>query len=602
MLSVCVNGLPKGHLNGSNKGHTCNGRQNNGFANGHTKAQTDSYIHNHHGDDQQYGLRHLPVLIDQRARDTPNRTLISLAKTADVRDGFDDISYNRFAQAVDRCSYWLEEQVGRCKDYSKPNAIFACLSRHDPRSAFLNIAAPKAGYQMYWSVPGSEPEDVVSGVNGIECRIALMTDPCPTLAPEILKQCPMKTLHLPHMNSWLSDKIDPQLTPYPYEHDISYALEWPCNIFQTSGTTAPPKPIIVRHGSILVNDRFHTLPEAGADPTIYQRMTGKRVLSTFGWAQYAGFLFSLGNAVLYDYVAVLMGEIGDWTSDHLRIAQIYGNIQVTLLYPAICVLLAQDEAALQSTKALDFVGYAGSSVPLWAGRKIAEYTNFETVFGSSEAGLFPMDRARSQQEYPYMRLHRELGHEFRPYLDQYHHMVIVRRPEFEQWQVVFANFTDLEEWPTGDLFESHPTDLGLWRAAGRIADLLTFAEGRQINAVAIEEQLMEIGGIQLAMVCGQSGGSFVVLLTPEEGVPQENMEEFVSRRWPTIQYCFETRGPAWARGMLRKDFVRVTPPGRPILRTGGKWNVNRKKTLMLHQASLEADIGPLQTGLFLAKK
>lgn len=59
------------------------------------------------------GQRLLPSVIDNIAQNDPSRVLYSIAKTRDPADGFQDISAQSFAQAVDRCAWHLEKTLGR---------------------------------------------------------------------------------------------------------------------------------------------------------------------------------------------------------------------------------------------------------------------------------------------------------------------------------------------------------------------------------------------------------------------------------------------------------------------------------------------------------
>lgn len=64
-----------------------------------------------------YGRRLLPILLDDLARNAPSRIYASIPTSQSYSTGVTDISMAAFARAVDRCSWWLEEQLGRAVDF-----------------------------------------------------------------------------------------------------------------------------------------------------------------------------------------------------------------------------------------------------------------------------------------------------------------------------------------------------------------------------------------------------------------------------------------------------------------------------------------------------
>lgn len=89
-----------------------------------------------------YGYRLLPQLIDERADANHRRPFASIPRSQFVEDGFTDISYRTFANAINRCAHWLVQSLGRP---SSTEAI-AYLAAPDLRYQILAMAAVKAGY------------------------------------------------------------------------------------------------------------------------------------------------------------------------------------------------------------------------------------------------------------------------------------------------------------------------------------------------------------------------------------------------------------------------------------------------------------------------
>jgi hypothetical protein len=83
------------------------------------------------------------VLLDEIAATDPERILYSIAKTNNMQDGFQDLSYKTIANAVNRCAHWLYYTLGA----GEPR-VFCYLGPLDIRYIILVLAAPKAGHTV----------------------------------------------------------------------------------------------------------------------------------------------------------------------------------------------------------------------------------------------------------------------------------------------------------------------------------------------------------------------------------------------------------------------------------------------------------------------
>ena len=89
-----------------------------------------------------YGRRLLTVVIDERARDNHAQAYASIPRTNNPRDGYRDISYRQFANAVNRCAIWLKAQIGLSTKFE----ALAYMGPVDLRYQILCMGAVKAGY------------------------------------------------------------------------------------------------------------------------------------------------------------------------------------------------------------------------------------------------------------------------------------------------------------------------------------------------------------------------------------------------------------------------------------------------------------------------
>jgi hypothetical protein len=73
-----------------------------------------------------YGRRLVVSIVDDWARDEPDRILYSLPLTRNVAEGFRDITALEFANAVNRTAWWLESQLGKGSSFPTVGYMGPC--------------------------------------------------------------------------------------------------------------------------------------------------------------------------------------------------------------------------------------------------------------------------------------------------------------------------------------------------------------------------------------------------------------------------------------------------------------------------------------------
>ena len=91
-----------------------------------------------------YGRRLIPHLIDERANKDWKQPFTSLSRSADPIDGFDDITYRQFANAINHCAWWMQSVLGKSHEYN----TIAYTGPSDIRYGILTIAAIKTGFKV----------------------------------------------------------------------------------------------------------------------------------------------------------------------------------------------------------------------------------------------------------------------------------------------------------------------------------------------------------------------------------------------------------------------------------------------------------------------
>lgn len=96
-------------------------------------------VHTH--DITTIGKRLVPQIVDARAQSGYARPFALVSRSSNPSDGFEEITYKRFANAVNRASWWIDSELSgletdQCFSYFGPN---------DLRYTILLYAAQKTG-------------------------------------------------------------------------------------------------------------------------------------------------------------------------------------------------------------------------------------------------------------------------------------------------------------------------------------------------------------------------------------------------------------------------------------------------------------------------
>jgi acyl-coenzyme A synthetase/AMP-(fatty) acid ligase len=96
-----------------------------------------------------YGKRLLPHIVDARAKSGYARPYALYPRTKDPADGFQEISYARLANAVNRAAWWLDQNLREAEE--KENA-FAYFGANDLRYVIFVLATMKTGRKVFLSL------------------------------------------------------------------------------------------------------------------------------------------------------------------------------------------------------------------------------------------------------------------------------------------------------------------------------------------------------------------------------------------------------------------------------------------------------------------
>jgi hypothetical protein len=92
------------------------------------------------------GQRLLPVAIDEIARVDPEKVWALLPRSRNIQDGYQNITYSVFANAINRTAWFLQEKFGQPPANTFPTVAFVGLA--DMRYQVIEMAAAKTGYKV----------------------------------------------------------------------------------------------------------------------------------------------------------------------------------------------------------------------------------------------------------------------------------------------------------------------------------------------------------------------------------------------------------------------------------------------------------------------
>lgn len=95
-------------------------------------------------DEPSFGRRLIPTLIDENAYCNPDGVYCFIPKGTTVEHGFEPVTYNSFAHAIDRCSHWMEAELGRGQNFN----TVAYLGPSDLLTSIIIVAAIKTGHKV----------------------------------------------------------------------------------------------------------------------------------------------------------------------------------------------------------------------------------------------------------------------------------------------------------------------------------------------------------------------------------------------------------------------------------------------------------------------
>ncbi|KAJ3578218.1 hypothetical protein NPX13_g2342 [Xylaria arbuscula] len=522
------------------------------------------------------GTQLLPALVDDLAQSDPHRILYSITKARDPSDGFLDINAQSFARAVNRCAWYLQDQI-------RPGHDFPTITYMGPQDVvytILVLACSKVGCVPLFN----------SLRNTLDVHLALFDQThCDTLllptgfqlpvVQQILKARSMRVLEIPGLQYWLDDEAEPQ--PYPYTKTFEEARHEPLVILHSSGSTGMPKPITLTNGTLSPMEAFTALPSLGQEPAFPALCAGTRVYFGTPLFHSAGLCLCLAGCLYSGFTAVLSPF--PVTASLADGVHVHGNVQYSVLIPATLMDLAKDPEYLKNLSRLKYLIFGGALLPQDVGDFLSNYVRLINCLGSTEAGVLPI-QACDREDWPYLKVSPVLGHEYRHISGDLYEQVIVRDETLSLYQGVFSTFPSLKEWYMKDVYSPHPTKKDVWLYRGRTDDIISFTNGERINPYEMEG-IIKAHPLVVAVLIVGAGRPQSSLLVETASPPQNKIEkdEMTDGIWPAVEDA-NRQCPSYGR--IYHNMILFTSPDKPMLKTS-KGTVQRQSTLELYKKELD---------------
>ena len=547
-----------------------------------------------------YGQRLIPHLIDDIAHNDASRTFCSLAKSSNIRDGFEDISYGAFANAINCLAWWIEENPGKTSTFE----TLSYIGPPDLRYIVLTIAAQKTGYkarrdyticmntltfcQALFLSPRNSVEANLNLLDASKCRVFLTASKFPPTFEALFKQRDMKRCIMPELHDILAKDQGPH---YPFVKSFAEAQHDPFVVLHTSGSTGLPKLVVVTHGSMTASDTYQQMPILGYPPTMIESLRDKRVCVGLPPFHSAGIFNMLAMPTFFGMIPVLP-PAAPLTADIVNMIHVYGRVKASLIAPTIIEEIVKIPEYLENLKMLDHILFGGGQLSRAAGDIAVQKTGILSLMGSTETMLLPT-QVPDKDEWQYYNFSPCMGAEFRHHWEDLYEMIIVRQPRWELSQAIFYTFPDLQEYSLKDLYSPHPTKPGFWLYQGRSDDVIVFSTGEKINPITMEGIMGMHPDISSVLVMGQ--GRFQSALLVEAKKPPKSLDEkeqLLDKIWPFVE---RANKDCPAHGRISKEFVLFTTPEEPMLRAG-KGTVQRMSTVKLYEPELNELYAASQSG------
>lgn len=532
------------------------------------------------------GQRLFPLVVDHLAQTNPAQRIGLIPKGADVADGYETVTAQRLARAVDAFAWWIEKQIGRAQ---KPETV-AYMASNDVRYLIFLLAAHKTGYKVCLSpimhriqangqplLPSTRLSDDAYQhiLNATDCHAFFYTPDKQRRVSEIQALRPDTVFHeVPSIAELFSTSAQ----PYPYTKTYQEAEDDVAIIIHSSGTTGTtprhlsttlltdtgmPKPVPLTHGFLATLDygAYLSRPQSRQSTMFNDLQPDTLVLSTTPFFHLMGLLAFTESLFHHTPFVVLPDK--PLSVDLLISAITATKPAAAMMPPSLLEDMSHVPAARAALSTLENVYFAGAPLSPEVGDDLSQLTKIITVIGSSEMGLISSFVPQGPKVWGYFDWNPAYGVDMQHVSDDMYELVIPRRPDSRRMHGIFHTFPDRTEYRSNDLFVRHPEHPHLWKYHGRLDDVIVLSNGEKLNPVTLEKIVEGHPRVQRALLIGQARFDTALLIEPHWDLEGEHIDEkaFIEDIWPTVERANEAV-PKYGR--IAKPKIRLADPKKPF--------------------------------------
>ncbi|KAL1619001.1 putative NRPS-like protein biosynthetic cluster [Diplodia seriata] len=524
----------------------------------------------------------LPRRVDDIAASCPSRPWFILPRTSDVHAEWRTITFGEFAKAVNGTCKWIERTIGPVPDQRE---TVAWLGVNDARYAVVVTALMKTNRRAL----------LLSLRNADEAQLHLLqrTDSTHYLYTDgIEKNLAVFEQHSEDIHGHEVPTFDEMIAlGEQHGHFESQGREDAQEhvmVIHTSGSTGLPKPIYMTNSWVAQIDHQKYMK---APPGRKNRSEGWMGPTADGKPMFipAPFYHTMGMVCVFRSIytgPLVLPPVGvALSADLLSEILLLRKATVGLFPPALLEELSETEKGLKALSTLDDIYFGGAPLAPEAGDRIRQVTRVNSIIGSTEASLMAALEPEDPADWEYFEWHPNSGVVMEDAGEGLCEQVI--KPIVDPRYIsVFANFPEISEWRTKDLWEPHPTKKGLWKYKGRRDDVIVFSNGEKFNPVSFEKTVEDHPQVRGALVVGQSRFQPAILIEPDWTKVQEgqSLDDLLTDVWRSVE---EANKEAPAHAQVWKNKVAFTKKEKPFVRAP-KGSIVRRATTNLYSQELDA--------------